>query len=235
MKNNNQSVNGVKQVWWRITISQWTSRTWMILSWVGFLLLWFCLNMSVSCYSFWFCVVLVSCYSLWFCLVLVSCYSLWFCLVLISCYSLWFCLVLVSCYCDFVLCWFPVTRYDFVLCWFPVTHSDFVLCWFPVTHYDFVLCWFPVPMILSWAGFLLLWFCLVVSCVSHCDFGSLSSFSVFCRNCFCWNTWRTLLPTFMKLLARRYPPVRHEGCIKPCPSLPPFFASVWQIGASSCE
>ena len=91
----------------------------MILSCVGFLLLWLCL-MLVSCYSFWFCVVLVSCYSLWFCLVLVSCY------------------------------------YDFVLCWFPVS----------------------VTVILSGAGFLLLWFCLVVSCVSHWDFGSLSSFSV---------------------------------------------------------
>ena len=75
---------------------------------------------------------------------------------------------------------------DFVLGWFPVTmvlsYVGFLLFWFCLVlvscYYDFVLCWFPVTMILSWAGFLLLWFCLVVSCVSHWDFGSLSSFSV---------------------------------------------------------
>ena len=67
----------------------------MVLSYVGFLL-------------FWFCLVLVSCYYDF-----VLC---WFPVTMIlSCVGfllLWFCHGLVSCYCDFVL-WFPVSHWDF--------------------------------------------------------------------------------------------------------------------------
>ena len=153
----------------------------------------------------------------WFPVTMILSYVGFLLLILILSYVGFLLLILILCCVGFLLLTMILSRVGFLLLW---------LCLVLVScYYDFVMGWFPVTVILS-CGFL---------CFPLVFWLTLFFFCVFCRNCFCWNTWRTLLPTFMRLSARRYRPVRHEGCIKPRPSLPPFFASVWRIGASSCE